>query len=570
MPVMRNTELRQPGETGRARKLRGDVANTLSHLRIVEKIYSIAGFLALVMTLMVVMAIQSVRLQTEYRRALATSATATINVERVNALIYAIVMESRGIYMSTDPARVKHFAGELLRRDRELADVVNGWEKIVDFRDEAQFPAFKKRIVQFIDFRHELARRGTEISPAAAREWGDTNTNRNLRMELNGDLEGFAKILGTRAALAADLGDRAQMAAWYLALLGLSGLLLTALNALVVRRSIITPLSDIAEATDSIAAGNIDIAIPHIARQDEIGYLAQAVQKFREAVGRNFELQQLELGTARQRDEAMGERDRLNDKYHRSRRQLGAALANMAQGLVMIDANEKILLTNERFRTMYQLPPEIVGPDTTLQGIMTYRARKGLFLGNVEEAMAEIRVRIATGKPSTTERDLGDGRVVRISEQPMTGGGWVATHEDFTEQRRSQRILERTEQFLATIIENVPEAIVAKDARDLRYVFVNRAAEKMIGVPRAEIIGKTARELFPAEMAALIERRDRQLLAQQQQLEPIVDTMDSPITGRRTVAVRRLQVGGPDRESHLFVSMVEDRTDQVNVAGIAA
>jgi PAS domain S-box-containing protein len=142
----------------------------------------------------------------------------------------------------------------------------------------------------------------------------------------------------------------------------------------------------------------------------------------------------------------------------------------------------------------------------------------------------------------------------------MDGGGWVALHEDVSGPRKRQRILERTEQFLATIIENIPEAIVAKDARNLRYVFVNKAAEAMIGKPRTEITGRTARELFSAEMADMIERRDRQLIAQKQQLDPIVDVVDNPAGGKRTVAVRRLQIGGPDRESHLFVSMIEDRT----------
>jgi hypothetical protein len=71
----------------------------------------------------------------------------------------------------------------------------------------------------------------------------------------------------------------------------------------------------------------------------------------------------------------------------------------------------------------------------------------------------------------------------------------------------------------------------------------------------------------------LIEKRDRQLLERKQQLEVIVDTVDNPVRGRRTIAVRRLQIGGPDRESHLFVSMVEDRTGQTEVApqtGVAA
>jgi len=88
----------------------------------------------------------------------------------------------------------------------------------------------------------------------------------------------------------------------------------------------------------------------------------------------------------------------------------------------------------------------------------------------------------------------------------------------------------------------------------------------MIGMSRGEIMGKTPRELFPAQAAELIEKRDRQLLERKQQLEVIVDTVDNPIKGQRTIAVRRLQIGGPDRESHLFVSMIEDRTGRIEAA----
>src|SRR5260370_7174545 len=86
----------------------------------------------------------------------------------------------------------------------------------------------------------------------------------------------------------------------------------------------------------------------------------------------------------------------------------------------------------------------------------------------------------------------------------MDGGGWIAMHDDVTEQRRSRRILERTEQFLATSIENIPQGIVAKDARSLRYVFVNRAAEEMIGMSPGEIMANPAREPSPTHTTHLI------------------------------------------------------------------
>ena len=542
----------------------------IADLRISEKISGIVGLKALVMTLLVVMSIQTVRLQTEYRRALASSATTAINIGRVNALIYAIVMESRGIYMSTEPGTVKRYADELLRRNRELAGVIAEWEKTANFSDEAQFSAFKQRILRFIDFRSELARRATEISPAAGRAWGDNDANRSLRTALNDDIEAFARQLDGRALLVAELADRTKMASWYLALLGLCGLLLTALNVVVVRRSVIAPLADIAQATDSIAAGNTDIAIPHIMQSDEIGHLARAVRNFRDATDRNRELEQLEIGTARQRDTALGQRDRLNDKYLETKWQLSAALNNMAQGLVMIDAKGKVLMTNRRYRTMYRLPPHLIGPDTTLRDLLAYRAENGLFLGDIDKFVAVILERFAKGKPFVTEVVVPDGRLIRISEQPMDGGGWVSTHEDFTEQRRAGRILERTERFLVTVLENVPVAIVAKDARTQRYTFVNKAAEQFLGLPRAQIIGKSVRDLFPAETADIIERQDSDLMAGNQESVVITRTVGTPNNGQRKVVVRRILIADQAGESHMLLNIIEDRTDQANIAGVAA
>jgi PAS domain S-box-containing protein len=570
MDAISNTGPGAMPETGRIRKLVADLVRSLDDLGVAEKIYGVIALLVILTTFLVIMSIQSVRLQTAYRHLLASSATNAINIEQVNGLIYAIVMESRGVYMSTERPKVKQFSDELLKRNRELADVVAVWEQTVGADDAEQFAAFKQRIAQFIEFRKELVRRAIQISPAAGREWGDNDANRTLRSHLNSDLEALARIYGERAQDVAELGDKGRYASWYLLALGLGALMFAALNVFVMKRYVIAPLSEITEATDAIAAGNLELCIPFMARKDEIGRLAHAMQNFKEALSHNAELQQLELATAKQRDAVIGQRDKLDDKYLTKKWQLDAALNNMPQGVVLLDSKAKVLLANQQFKTMYSLPPELFASDCSLEDILIHRTKIGSISGNIKARLAAILARIAKREPSVHEVESDDGRVFRISEQPIAGGGWIATHEDFTEQRRAARILERTEQFLATIIENIPEGIVAKDARNLRYVFVNRAAEKMIGMSRAEIMGKTARELFPAAAADLIERRDRQLLKQDQQLEAIVDTIENPTKGLRTIAVRRLQIGGAEHESHLLVSMIEDRTEQTNVAGAAA
>src|SRR5262249_21544396 len=146
-----------------------------------------------------------------------------------------------------------------------------------------QFPPFKERILQFIDFRKELARRGTEIGPMAARAWGDNEPNRTLRTQLNLDLEELARTDRERADEAAILRGLGQSANGYLFLLGLVLLLFAGGNLYIVRHSVIAPLSHIIEASRRIGRGQIDGEIPYCYRGDEIGQLGTAMQNFRDA-----------------------------------------------------------------------------------------------------------------------------------------------------------------------------------------------------------------------------------------------------------------------------------------------
>jgi len=107
MPAFSPTAARHTGALGAIRKFCSELAGEVNSLPVAQKLSGLGALLALVMILLVVISVQSIRLQGEYRQVLASSANAAINIGRVNALIYAIVMESRGIYMSSDNATVK-------------------------------------------------------------------------------------------------------------------------------------------------------------------------------------------------------------------------------------------------------------------------------------------------------------------------------------------------------------------------------------------------------------------------------------------------------------------------------
>src|SRR5436305_6057690 len=71
------------------------LADELRKLSVADKVYAIVATFGILTILLLVMSLQSVRLQTAYRDQLAASARVALNVERVNKLLYAIVMDSR-------------------------------------------------------------------------------------------------------------------------------------------------------------------------------------------------------------------------------------------------------------------------------------------------------------------------------------------------------------------------------------------------------------------------------------------------------------------------------------------
>src|SRR5215813_4590955 len=72
-----------------------------------------------------------------------TSLVGTQNVERVNGLIYAVVMESRGIYMSSDIPTARKYGDLLLKFNDRIVKVVEEWRRKVRSDDAETFAEFE-------------------------------------------------------------------------------------------------------------------------------------------------------------------------------------------------------------------------------------------------------------------------------------------------------------------------------------------------------------------------------------------------------------------------------------------
>lgn len=274
-----------------------------SRLSLAAKLYAIFALIAVFTAAITALSDYNTRRNAELMEAVDTASRAALNVERVNSLVYAVVMESRGVYMSTDPAVVKKYGEGLLKFNERILAVVQSWQSLVRADDAEQFATFKKRIEQFVEFRKELVRRGVEINAAAGREWGDNDANREVRSALNKDLEALSKVYAERSKRLAQQADANHELAFVLTCLGGLALIVVIIGVLIISRSVARPLSVITATIKRVAEGDENVEVPHTNRGDEIGALARAIKIFQEAMDRNRNLNSQVVEDSRARGE---------------------------------------------------------------------------------------------------------------------------------------------------------------------------------------------------------------------------------------------------------------------------
>lgn len=279
------------------------VRDLASRLSLATKLYSIFALFAVLVAAITALSDYNTRQNAALTESVATASRAALNVERVNSLVYAVVMESRGVYMSTDPAVVKKYGDGLLKFNDNILGVVKNWQALVQADDAGQFATFKKRIEQFIDFRKELVRRGVEINAAAGREWGDNDANREVRSALNKDLEALSRVYAERSKKLAQQADANHTLAYVLTGLGVLAIIVVIIGVLIISRSIARPLSVITDTIKRVADGAEGVVVPHADRGDEIGALARAIKIFQEAMDRNRNLNSRVLEDSKARED---------------------------------------------------------------------------------------------------------------------------------------------------------------------------------------------------------------------------------------------------------------------------
>ena len=133
--------------------------------------------------------------------------------------------------------------------------------------------------------------------------------------------------------------------------------------------------------------------------------------------------------------------------------------------------------------------------------------------------------------------------------------------QEIEERKKVERELKESNIFLNTIFHNAPNMIFVKDARDLKFVQINKDGEQLLGLSKDNIIGKTDYDLVPAAQAEEITRIDKQLFLN----GTLLDIPEEKITtrnGDRWLHTKKIPVIDESGSPRYLVGIAEDITER--------
>ena len=125
-----------------------------------------------------------------------------------------------------------------------------------------------------------------------------------------------------------------------------------------------------------------------------------------------------------------------------SRMRMQAAVEVTSQAISIYDRAGALVYCNKQFLDLYRLPRRLGKPGTTFEAILRGRVASGSFVGDDPEAYIKERLEFLDRRVTANDiMTLNSGRLVSITHQPLSDGGWVSVHKDITEFNQLQEEL---------------------------------------------------------------------------------------------------------------------------------
>jgi diguanylate cyclase (GGDEF)-like protein len=157
------------------------------------------------------------------------------------------------------------------------------------------------------------------------------------------------------------------------------------------------------------------------------------------------------------------------------KQRLDTAVNNMTQGLLFFDADQRLVICNQRYIDMFGVSRDVIKPGCSFHELLTHRQETGTFTDDVDEYIEAILRKMAERGAFQRILTTADGRSIQVLYQPLADGGWVTTLEDFTERRRADEQIAHLAHYDA--LTDLPNRVLFRDQLERELKKIGRGGQ---------------------------------------------------------------------------------------------
>ncbi len=176
------------------------------------------------------------------------------------------------------------------------------------------------------------------------------------------------------------------------------------------------------------------------------------------------------------------------------------------QGISVFDRQHRLLAWNDQVACLAGVAPETLQVGVPLADCVRNEALQHGGRPPLDAAEVARRVRVLTSAgPGILRQRRPDGRLIELRHNPLPDGGVVLFHVDITEREARRRAADEQRRVLELVLERTAQGFWYID-NDLRTTDANPAMCRMLGLERAQLLGRSIYEFVDAENRAIFER----------------------------------------------------------------